>query len=222
MARCRCEAGTCGCNIVAGSGIFIAGSGDAGAPWVISAVSCVNCGAAGNPGDVLTRTEDGTYVPMPPSDADTCINCEVPGNPGDVLTWQSDGTYSPAPGIPGPPGADGAPGPEGPQGPPGESIQIMGSVPTSTDLLGVTTPAIGDGWIAQDTGHLWVFTGPEPNDDIAKWDDVGNVVGPPGPVGPRGSLWYSDAGPPPGTITDLREHDHYLDVVSGDIYEWVA
>ena len=221
MARCRCDPDTCACNIIAGSGIFIAGSGDASSPWVISAVNCVNCAAPGNPGDVLTRTEDGTYIPLPPQDADTCINCDVPGNPGDVLTWQSDGTYSPAPGIPGPPGADGAAGPMGPQGPPGESVQIMGSVPSSGDLTAVTDPAEGDGWIAADSGHLWVFTGPAPNDDISKWTDVGNIVGPPGPTGDRGSLWYSDAGAPPATITDLRLGDHYLDVVTGDVYEWV-
>ena len=221
MARCRCEAGTCPCNIVAGSGVFISGSGDASSPWVISASTCVNCAAPGTPGDVLTLQPDGTYIPQSPPDSDTCINCDAPGNPGDVLTWQSDGTYAPAPGIAGPPGADGAPGPEGPQGPAGESVQVMGSVPTSADLISVTDPIVGDGWIAADTGDLWVFTGPEPNDSIAKWTNVGSIVGPAGPQGDRGSLWYSDAGPPPGTITDLRLNDHYLDVVSGDIYEWV-
>lgn len=221
MARCRCDPDTCACNIIAGTGIFIAGSGDASSPWVISATSCVNCNAPGNPGDVLTRQTDGTYAPMPPSDADTCINCEVPGNPGDVLTWQLDGRYSPAPLPAQTPGPPGPAGPAGPQGPPGESVQIMGQVPDSSGLVGVSNPSEGDGWIAADTGHLWVFTGPAPNDDPSKWTDVGQIVGPPGPTGSRGSLWYSDSGPPTNT-TGVLVNDHYLDLITGDVYEYVA
>ena len=34
--------------------------------------------------------------------------------------------------------------------------------------------AIGDGYITQDTGHLWTWDG-------AGWNDVGRIVGPPGP-----------------------------------------
>lgn len=221
MARCRCDPDTCACNIVAGSGIFIAGSGDAGAPWVISATSCVNCNAPGNPGDVLTRQADGTYIPQPPSDADTCINCEVPGNPGDVLFWQNDGTYSPGALPPSPQGPAGPSGPEGPTGPPGQSVQIIGQVPSSGDLTGVSNPEEGDGWIAQDSGDLWVFTGPPPNDDISKWTNVGPIIGPPGPEGDRGSLWYSASGAPAG-IADAQLQDHYLDLVTGDVYEFVA
>ena len=113
-------------------------------------------------------------------------------------------------------------GPAGEQGPPGESVQIVGQVATSSALPAITPdPAIGDGYIATDTGHLWVFTGPAPNSGIGDWTDVGDIVGPAGPTGPRGSLWYSASGVP-GVISGVAVADHYLDVATGNVYEWVA
>ena len=53
---------------------------------------------------------------------------------------------------------------------------MQGSVPTSADLPGSAT--IGHGWLAADTGHLWVWT-------QAGWVDVGNITGPAGPPGPN-------------------------------------
>jgi hypothetical protein len=222
VARCRCDPDSCACHIIAGVGINVAGTGDANAPWIVSTIPiCIDCAAPANPGDVPTWDATlGKYVPQAPAETpESCVDCAAAGNPGDVLTWAS-GTYVPAPVPTGPQGEPGADGPAGPQGPPGESVQIMGSVPTSADLDSVTTPAVGDGWIAEDTGSLWVYTGPDPNDDISKWTEVGSIVGPPGPTGERGSLWYNGSGAPTGIVSELP-NDHYLDVVSGDVYEFV-
>src|SRR3982750_1816044 len=80
-------------------------------------------------------------------------------------------------------------GPPGPAGPPGKSISIKGNVPTSSALVTVVNPTVGDGYITADTGHLWVFAGPPPHDSINDWTDAGSVAGPPGvpgPIGPTG------------------------------------
>jgi len=223
MARCRCDPDTCGCNLIAGSGIFLTGSGDQTSPWVISASNCVQCATPGNPGDVLTRQPDGTYAPQPPAQvADSCVDCAAAANPSDVLMWSTTASlYQPQPVPTGAQGPPGAPGPAGPQGEPGQSVQIVGQVPTSTALTSVSNPEEGDGWMTADTGHLWVFTGPAPNDNISKWTDVGLIRGPAGPEGDRGSLWYSAAGVP-GVITGVLPNDQYLDTSTGDVYMWAA
>lgn len=80
--------------------------------------------------------------------------------------------------LPGPPGP---PGQQGPAGQPGQSVRIMGSVPTASDL-DPTNPdlQVGDGYIAEDTGHLWVFDG-------TQFIDCGNITGPQGPPGTPGA-----------------------------------
>lgn len=83
-------------------------------------------------------------------------------------------------------GPTGATGSQGPTGAPGTSVVIKGSVASSAALTGVASPAIGDGWITADTGHLWIYIGPNPNNSLAKWNDVGLVQGPPGATGPAG------------------------------------
>lgn len=65
-------------------------------------------------------------------------------------------------------------------------ITIKGSVPTSSNLTGIANPAINDAYQANDTGHVWAFIGPAPNDNISKWEDLGPIQGPPGPQGPQG------------------------------------
>jgi len=83
-------------------------------------------------------------------------------------------------------GTNGYTGSQGPQGPAGTSVNIKGSVATaSTATLSAIdpSPTIGDGYIAQDTGHLWVYTGAGPIDGFV---DVGNVTGPAGAQGPTG------------------------------------
>jgi hypothetical protein len=85
----------------------------------------------------------------------------------------------------GPIGPTGPAGPTGPKGAPGQSVSIVGDVPTSTDLL-LLAPIAGQGYITSDTGHLWVYNGPNPNNSLTKWTDAGNITGPPGPEGPPG------------------------------------
>ena len=223
MARCKCDPDTCGCQVRAGTGIVVAGRGDATSPFVISAIpNCVLCDEPGVAGDVLTRNDLGQYVPMPPPGANLCIDCSLPANPDDRLGFNATtGFYEPMPPIQGPQGEAGSPGPVGPQGPPGQSVQIKGAVPTAADLLGITDPIEGDGYITQDDGHLHTFVGPPPNDDPSDWADVGNITGPAGPQGTRGSLWYTGS-VPPTTITGQLPNDLYLDVVTGDVYQFAA
>lgn len=86
----------------------------------------------------------------------------------------------------GPTGPAGPSGPTGPQGSPGQSVSIAGNVASSSNLTSVATPVLGTGYITADTGHLWIYQGPNPNNNISKWLDVGNITGPPGPTGPAG------------------------------------
>lgn len=79
-------------------------------------------------------------------------------------------------------GIQGIQGITGLQGTSGNSITLIGSVTTYTNLPGWPnsyTGIIGDGYITTDTGHLWVWDGTE-------WDDVGNVTGPQGVQGITG------------------------------------
>ena len=100
-------------------------------------------------------------------------------------------------------GVDGATGATGPQGPTGAagadgtSVTIQGSVATSGDLPG--TGSNGDGYIAQDTGDLWVWDG-------SGWTNAGNIQGPAGPTGPQGP---TGAQGPTGNATTV------FDVVNG-------
>src|SRR5246127_2849348 len=71
-------------------------------------------------------------------------------------------------------------GPPGPPGPPGAGLVIKGTVPTHANLP-TTGNTYGDLWIAQDTGHGWVWESP------GQWSDIGQIQGAPGPVGPQGS-----------------------------------
>ena len=78
-------------------------------------------------------------------------------------------------------GPSGVTGPQGAQGPPGSSVQVQGSVTNAGALPSGLGPAdAGKGWIAADTGHLWVWDG-------AAWTDAGNITGPPGATGPAGA-----------------------------------
>ena len=74
---------------------------------------------------------------------------------------------------------EGMEGPPGPQGPPGVGVDIKGSVPTEADLPMLGNEP-GDAYIADDTGHLWVWGGDA-------WTDAGEIVGPPGPPGADGA-----------------------------------
>lgn len=102
-----------------------------------------------------------------------------PGPPGPA------GPQGPA-GATGAQGPAGPQGPIGPQGPVGPVTEIKGSVPTS-GALPPSGNAIGDAYITEDTGHLWVWNG-------TNWVDAGMIVGPPGPTGAQGPIGAT--GPP--------------------------
>ena len=115
-------------------------------------------------------------------------------------------------GSQGTPGYDGSIGYTGSRGSDGTSVRIIGSAATATSgAFGavVASPVVGDGIIASDTGHLWVYSGTGP---VAGFVDVGTIVGYTGSTGTNGftgsvgftgysgSLGYTGSA---GTIVDF-------------------
>ena len=101
------------------------------------------------------------------------------GPAGPAGATGAPGQQGPA-GVAGPAGPQGVPGQAGTAGPPGApgtGIDLQGSVPTGPP--GFTGSAQGEAYIADDTGHLWVWTG-------SAWQDAGAIVGPPGQDGAPG------------------------------------
>jgi microcystin-dependent protein len=89
----------------------------------------------------------------------------------------------------------------GDTGPAGTGVRIRGSVPTAF-LLDPNDPSleIGDGYLAEDTGRLWVWDGTD-------FIDVGNIRG---PTGPQGAPGVSDVpGPtgPTGPVATVFDSD---------------
>ena len=79
----------------------------------------------------------------------------------------------------------GGPGPVGPTGPQGTSINVRGSVATSAQLPSVGN-SVNDAFIVDFDGDLYIWNG-------TVWSNVGQIVGPtgpvsttPGPTGPTG------------------------------------
>jgi Collagen triple helix repeat (20 copies) len=106
------------------------------------------------------------------------------GNPYSPGSGGSGGTGPPGPtGPAGPPGPIGPTGPQGvkgdtgSQGAAGTGINMKGTVANSSSLP--SGAATGDAYVANDTQHLWVWTG-------TAWVDSGPIVGPAGPQGPQG------------------------------------
>ena len=86
-------------------------------------------------------------------------------------------------------GATGYTGSTGARGSDGTSVTIVGSVANSAALPTYYTGNIGDGYIVQDTGNLWIWTG-------SSWTDAGNITGPQGPDGATGATGpQGDPGP---------------------------
>lgn len=105
-------------------------------------------------------------------------------------SWTWNGTYwratSATIGYVGSRGYSGSIGYSGSQGDPGRSVIILGSVSSSATLPSPYTGDIGDGYITQDTGHLWVWDG-------SQFYDVGQVAGYTGSLGYTGSRGALDA-----------------------------
>ncbi|MCG3166365.1 MAG: hypothetical protein POELPBGB_02143 [Bacteroidia bacterium] len=89
-----------------------------------------------------------------------------------------EGTPGPT-GPTGPAGTAGVAGATGATGADGTSVEIQGSVATSANLPG-SGNTNGDGYITQDTGHLWIWDG-------SAWVDAGQIQGPAGATGPTGA-----------------------------------
>ena len=81
-------------------------------------------------------------------------------------------------GIQGLTGAQGPTGATGPQGPTGLGVTMKGSVLTVVALPS-TGNTVGDAWIVDADGNLYVWNG-------TTWTDAGQIVGPAGPTGPQG------------------------------------
>ena len=82
-------------------------------------------------------------------------------------------------------GLQGNTGATGPQGSAGLGMNIKGNV-ASASALPPTGNAQGDAYVANDTGHVWVWDATVPP---AKWVDAGLIQGPQGvagPIGPQG------------------------------------
>lgn len=90
-----------------------------------------------------------------------------------ILRISNDGGQTWTPFTVGRQGPAGPQGPAGAPGPPGGSVRINGSVPTSSQLP--LDAELGDGYITEDEGHLWVKIS-DPN----TWQDVGLIRGPQG------------------------------------------
>lgn len=78
---------------------------------------------------------------------------------------------------PGPTGATGATGATGPQGPAGAGMITQPINPT-----GITGYQVGQSWLNNVTGDLFVLTRGNPN----YWVRTGSLIGPQGPQGPQG------------------------------------
>lgn len=113
-----------------------------------------------------------------------------------------------APGIPipgpvGPRGPSGIQGPPGPAGMNGAGLVVLGTVPSAADLP-ATGNKPGDGWIAEDTGHVWTWSGTTwidggPFGGPAGPQGIPGTAGPAGPAGPQGVPGSSN----PATTTQL-------------------
>ena len=117
-------------------------------------------------------------------------------------------------GVPGPVGPQGSVGPigpqgqAGPQGPTGSSVPIKGTVSTSSALPS-TGNTQGDGYLAADTGHLWVYSNSTANGSVNGFVDVGLVRGPAGAAGAVGPQ-----GPAATTGTTQPQADNSLNLAT--------
>lgn len=92
-------------------------------------------------------------------------------------------------------GVDGVAGPQGPAGPQGQGLTIVGSQPDAASLPVPYSGNTGDGYIVQNTGHLWIWDG-------SQWNDVGNISGPAGADGQSAyDIWLALGNT--GTQTDF-------------------
>jgi hypothetical protein len=107
---------------------------------------------------------------------------------GDLWVWSGSG-WDNLGNIQGPQGTT---GPIGPTGPIGSAVNIQGSVNSVPELPGYPSGYlgnIGDGYLVG--GDLWVWSG-------GGWDNLGNIQGPQGNIGPTGPSGLQGATGPTG------------------------
>lgn len=61
----------------------------------------------------------------------------------------------------------------------GSAIIARGTVANFAALSTITSPSVGDGYVTNNTGHIYVWGG-------GIWNDLGQFLGPAGPTGPQG------------------------------------
>jgi hypothetical protein len=147
-------------------------------------------GPQGSKGDIGATGVTGPQGPAGPTGPTGTTGSQGPkGDKGDTGATGPAGPTGPtglqgnagpigATGPQGDTGPQGPIGPEGPVGPQGAAVSVKGTVATSADLPATGNTA-GDGFVVDDTGHLWSWTGSE-------WVDCGALQGPPGDQGPSG------------------------------------
>lgn len=89
-------------------------------------------------------------------------------------------------------GQVGATGVTGPAGTDGTSVNIAGSVASSANLPTLSAGDVGSGYLTENDGHLYVWSG-------SSWTDVGEIRGPQGATGPQGAIGASGATGAQGT-----------------------
>jgi len=159
------------------------------------------------------------------------------GIPGETVEFRSFGGYiqwkvvtdvswtnliaiSALKGDTGATGATGATGPEGAQGAPGTSVVIVGSLALIADLDPLYGGSVGDGYIVEEDGNLYIWDG-------AAWFDAGQIVGPQGIQGPAGAdgadgTNFTFTYGPDAPISTPEEGSLYLETTNGCFYQYVS
>ena len=159
--------------------------GPAGPEGPVGAASTVP-GPQGVPGPIGPEGPQGAPGPTGPIGPQ---GEEGPqGAQGPIGVTGSTGAQGPigvtgSTGAQGPKGDTGAQGPKGDtgaQGAAGTGMNIKGTVANAA-ALPPTGNAQGDAYVANDTGHVWVW-----DSATSSWIDAGDIQGPQGPVGSQG------------------------------------
>ena len=104
----------------------------------------------------------------------------------EVDTWKPLIAYTSLKGEDGAEGPEGPEGPPGPMGPQGTTVHFKGRVKTALELLDLTNVEVGDGYMVDSLGTLWVLT-KQPPAYLGSWADLGKILGPQGPKGDKGA-----------------------------------
>ena len=96
-------------------------------------------------------------------------------------------------GVTGEQGIQGIQGNQGIQGPVGPALTILGNYPDSVTFFtsgpGSTTGVVGEGWLLQSDGSIYLWSTTPPNTfppTPGHWYDAGDIQGPAGPPGDQG------------------------------------